>query len=188
MVAPDCCATCASPLTSFPGSMVPPGASFTTPRVPESFQEIGESFFMFLRPSSHTPGKLKSHSIFNSRRISAKPSSTSPRPGKSPAADSASAIPPVYPLEPAPTQSASNTTVVLSGCICLSLAAADKPLKPPPTMAKSTPDGKARAVELKSIVHGGLPQPALLGECLLPECGTILLVVRKVQTDVPVHK
>src|ERR1700737_1124504 len=172
MAAPNRCAACAKPLTSFPGSAVPPGTSFTTPRVPESFQEIGEFFFTFLRPSSHTPSKSKSHSIFNSRWISAKPSSTSPRPGKSPAADSASVIPPVCPLEPAPTQSASNTTVVLSGCTCLSLAAADKPLKPPPTIAKSTSDGKARAVELKSIVHGGLPQPGLLGEWLLPDCNT----------------
>src|ERR1700681_1495412 len=186
-MAPARCAARARPLTSFPGLAVPPGTSLTTPSVPESLQEMGESFFIFLRPNSQTPGKLKSHSILNSCRISAKPSSTSPRPGKSPAADSARVIPPVCPLEPAPTQSASNTAVVLSGCTCLSLAAADKPLKPPPTMAKSTSDGRARAVDLKSIVHGGLPQPALLGECLLPECGTIPLVVRKVQTDVPVH-
>src|SRR5580704_4906012 len=171
MTAPSRCDVCANPLSNFPGSTVPPGASFTTPRVPESFQEMGESFFTFLRASSHTPGNLRSHSIFNSCWISTKPSSTSPRPGKSPAADSARVIPPVYPLEPAPTQSASNTTVALSGCTCLSLAAADRPLKPPPTMAKSTSDGKARAVESKSIVHGGLPQPALLGECLMRECG-----------------
>src|ERR1700688_3195392 len=181
MAAPNRCAACARPLTSFPGSAVPPGTSFTTPRVPESFQEMSESFFNFFRPSSHTPGKSKSHAIFNSRRISAKPSSTSPRPGKSPAADSARVIPPVCPLEPAPTQSASNTALVLSGCTCLSLAAADKPLKPPPTMAKSTSDGKARAVERKSIVHGGLPQPALLGECLLPDCNTNALSFEKYQ-------
>src|ERR1700686_1982735 len=185
MVAPNRCAACARPLTSFPGSAVPPGTSFTTPRVPESFHEMGESFFIFLRPNSQTPGKLKSHSILNTCRISAKPSSTSPRPGKSPAADSARVIPPVCPLEPAPTQSASNTAVVLSGSSCLSLAAADKPLKPPPTMAKSTSDGKARAAERKSIVHGGLPQPALLGECLLPDCNTNPLFVRKLETDVP---
>src|SRR6202047_1978190 len=166
MAAPERCAACAQPLTSFPGSMLPPGTSCTTPRVPESFQEMGESFFTFLRPSSHTPGKVKSHSIFNSRWISGKPSSTSPKPGQSPAADSARVTPAVCPLEPAPTQSASNTAVVLSGWTCVSLAAADKPLKPAPTMAKSTSDGKARAEELKSIVHGGLPQPALPGECL----------------------
>src|ERR1700686_1347883 len=185
MAAPNRCAACARPLTSFPGSAVPPGTSFTTPRVPESFQEMSESFFNFFRPSSHTPGKSKSHAIFNSRRISAKPSSTSPRPGKSPAADSARVIPPVCPLEPAPTQSASNTAVVLSGCPCLSLAAADKPLKPPPTMAKSTSDGKARAAERKSIVHGALPQPALLCDCFLPACDTNPLFVRKLETDVP---
>src|ERR1700730_1198551 len=179
ITAPDRWAACARPLTSFPGSTLPPGTSFTTPRVPESFQEMGESFLTFLRPSSHTPGKSKSHSIPNSCWISANPLRTPPRPGKSPAADSARVIPPVCPLEPAPTQSASNTAVVLSGFTCLSLAAADKPLKPPPTMAKSTSDGNARAEELKSIVHGGLPQPALPVECLLPDCGTTPLVIRK---------
>src|SRR3984893_9263893 len=167
MAAPNRCAACAKPLTSFPGSTVPPGTSFTTPRVPESFHEIGESFSTLVRPSSQTRGKLKSQSIFNSCKISAKPSSTSPNPGKSPAADSARVSPPVCPLEPAPTQSASNTAVVLPGRTCLSLAAADKPLNPPPTMAKSTSDGNARAVEWKSIVHGGFPQPALLGDGLL---------------------
>jgi hypothetical protein len=91
----------------------------------------------------------------------------------------------VWPLDPEPTHSASKTAVVLSGCTCRSLAAADKPLKPPPTMAKSTSDGKARAVERKSIVHGVLPQPALLGECLSPDCNTNPLIDRKVQTDVP---
>src|ERR1700693_3060900 len=182
MAAPNRCAACARPLTSFPGSAVPPGTSFTTPRVPESFQEMSESFFNFFRPSSHTPGKSKSHAIFNSRRISAKPSSTSPTPVKPRPADSARVIPPVCPLEPAPTQSASNTAVVLSGCTCLSLAAADKPLNPPPTMAKSTSDGKARAVEVNSICHGGVPQPALLGECFLPDCNANPLVFRRVQT------
>jgi hypothetical protein len=51
-------------------------------------------------------------------------------------------------------------------------------------MAKSTSDGKARAVERKSIVHGGLPQPALLGDLSLPDRNTNPLFVRKVQIKV----
>src|SRR5712671_3042478 len=85
------------------------------------------------------------------------PASTSPRPGNSPAAVSARAIPPVCPLEPAPMRLDSKRATRFLGSKWRSQAAAAKPVKPPPTMAKSTASGIGIGSEWNSMVHGGRP-------------------------------
>lgn len=85
------------------------------------------------------------------------PASTSPRPGSAPAAVSARAIPPVCPLEPAPMRLDSKRATLLPGAKCESQAAAAKPVKPPPTMAKSIVSGSGISSEWNSIVQGGRP-------------------------------
>src|ERR1700757_2572121 len=52
---------------------------------------------------------------------------------------------------------ASKSATRLFGSKCRSQAVAAKPVKPPPTMAKSTSSGTASCSEWKSIVQGGKP-------------------------------
>src|ERR1700676_3174775 len=158
--APSASAERASPLTSFPGSPVPPGTSRTARRSPESVQAMGESGNPSFRPSSQTPGSARSQSSANSFTISESPASTSPNPGTSPAAVSDNVMPPVWPLEPAPTRQDSNRATLLEGSSRRSQAAAESPENPPPTTAKSTSLGIGLFVDEKSIFQGGLPQEA----------------------------
>src|SRR5215469_3515047 len=86
------------------------------------------------------------------------PARTSPSPGRSPAAVSAKATPPVWPLEPSPSAPASNKATDLERSRVLSDAAAAKPVKPPPTTAKSTVPGRDCRVARKFTVQGRWPQ------------------------------
>ena len=56
------------------------------------------------------------------------------------------AIPPVWPLEPAPIEADSKRTTVFPGAILASHAAAARPVNPPPTTAKSASLGKGARV------------------------------------------
>ena len=96
------------------------------------------------------------------REFCVSPARTSPKPGRSPAADSASTIPPVRPLAPAPMRPASSTTTDFSGASRRSHAAAARPVNPPPTMAKSAPfRERSAAAGVKSISQGGWPQRSI---------------------------
>src|SRR5207302_9896859 len=76
----------------------------------------------------------------------------------SPAAVSARVIPPVWPLEPAPTRLASKRATLFEGSNRRSQAAAERPENPPPTTAKSTSVGRGLFLEENSIVQGVAPQ------------------------------
>src|SRR6266403_1546157 len=81
-----------------------------------------------------------------------KPASTSPSPGRLPAA-------------------LSERATLLLGSECRSQAAAASPVKPPPTTANSTSSGSACCPEWKSIVQGGSPHrgtPAEFGGNAVP--------------------
>src|ERR1700675_4334945 len=119
---------------------------------------MGEFLSGLVRPSSYTPGRCKSPSTRNSSRIFLYPDKTSPSPGRFPAADSARAMPPVWPLAPEPKVSASRRATDFSGASRLSHAAAASPVKPPPTMAKSTVSGRGWGIARKFTVQGRLPQ------------------------------
>jgi hypothetical protein len=69
----------------------------------------------------------------------------------------------VCPLEPAPKDSASKRATENSGATCLSHAAAVRPVKPPPTTAKSTDGGRSRLEEWKSMDQGRFPQFLVVG-------------------------
>ena len=179
MDAPERSAARANPLTSFPASAVPPPTSSTTRNLPESDHEIGESFQPPLRPISQAPGSCRSHSIPSSSSVSRNPPRTSPRPGRSPAELSPSTMPPVFPLAPPPICSASKTPTLLSGASLRSQAAAARPVKPPPTTAKSTCSGSNRGSGRKSMDQGDSPHPfvkarAVFGASAIPStpCGT----------------
>src|ERR1700688_1428632 len=119
---------------------------------------MGEFLSGLVRPSSYTPGRCTSPSTRNSARIFWYPDKTSPSPGRFPAADSARAIPPVWPLAPQPQVSASRRATEFSGASRLSHAAAARPVNPPPTTAKSTVSGRGWGSVRKFTVQGLLPQ------------------------------
>src|SRR5580700_471109 len=179
MDAPERSAARANPLISFPASAVPPPTSLTTRSLPESDQEIGESFQPPLRPISQAPGRCRSHSIPSSSSVPRNPPKTSPSPGRSPAELSPRTMPPVFPLAPAPICSASNTPTLFSGASLRNQAAAARPVKPPPTTAKSTCSGSERGSGRKSMDQGDPPHlfveaRAVLGASAIPStpCGT----------------
>ena len=62
----------------------------------------------------------------------------------SPWVSEASTNPPLRPLAPQPAVSASRTTTSRSGCSRLASSAAHKPVKPPPTIARSASAGPSR--------------------------------------------
>src|SRR5205823_1482151 len=151
------------PATTFPGSTAPPGTVRTTFKSPESLQQIGESFAGSARPNSVQPGSSRPESMRKVRRIFWYPASTSPSPGSGPAAVSSSARPPVRPLAPSPSALASSTSTDFFGASLANHAAAQSPVKPPPTMAKSTRSGsgpgadgnpRSRAVRPKDVFGG----------------------------------
>ena len=110
MIAPSRSPARARPLTSFPGSSVPPGTSFTTRSVPESFHAIGDSFDP-PRAQSPKPQAAKDRTPLRAYRVSScSPPSTSSRPERSSAAAPSRAMPPVRPLAPRPIRPASSTT------------------------------------------------------------------------------
>ena len=80
-------------------------------------------------------------------RIFSSPARTSPKPGRSPAAVSARAMPPVRPLAPAPMRPASRTTTDFSGASRRSHAAAARPVKPRADDGEVRSSGKRRGSE-----------------------------------------
>src|SRR5215469_553746 len=169
--APAFSAARASPPTTFPGLTAPPGTMRTTLRSPESLQRIGETWAGSERPNSYTPGSSRPESMRKVCRIFLYPASTSPSPGSGPAAVSASASPPVRPLAPSPSEDDSNTRTDFFGASLRSHAAVASPVKPAPTMAKSTCSGKGRTEGRKSTVQGGAPQG-----CVLRDMAFVLLL------------
>src|SRR5271163_452407 len=67
-------------------------------------------------------------------------------------------MPPVRPLAPEPMPDASNTATDFPGASWPSQAAAARPVKPPPIIAKSTDEGMGRLGIVKSICQGEAPQ------------------------------
>ena len=156
-------AALAKPPSNFPASTVPPGTCRTTRNFPESVHKISDLLCAFFRPSSQVPWDRKSQRISKSRKISSNPNNTSPSSGKSPPAVSASVIPPVRPLAPAPILSASTNTIFFPGAMRPSQAAADNPLNPPPITTKSARAGTLPRPRGKFHRHGDLPHLFLKG-------------------------
>src|SRR5579864_3645434 len=82
-------------------------------------------------------------------------------------------MPPVWPLEPAPTFADSKRATLLEGSKRRSQAAAERPENPPPTMAKSTSLGMGPFSGEKPMVHGGLPQFVLFVLGAVPDTSNL---------------
>src|SRR5215472_9933407 len=175
MRAPAFSAARASPSTTFPGSTAPPGTVRTTLKSPESLQQIGESFAGSERPNSYTPGSSRPESMRNVPSIFLYPASTSPSPGSGPAAVSSSASPPVLPLAPSPSALASSTNTDFPGSSLPNQAAAESPVKPPPTTAKSTRSGSGPGTGRKFTVQGGTPHGCASRDTAPLGCGARFL-------------
>src|SRR6266478_4111904 len=87
-------------------------------------------------------------------------------------------MPPVRPLAPLPTRSASSTSTFFFAASLASHAAAESPAKPPPTMAKSTCSGSGVGVLRNVIFHGVSPQFCFLFVIALVRCRGSLLGLR----------
>src|SRR5579863_6111232 len=90
-------------------------------------------------------------------------------------------MPPVRPEAPLPREADSRTRMDLPGASLAREAAAESPVKPAPTMAKSTRSGRGRRVGRKEIAQGGVPQGwerLGIGE-LDAEQGTVVMPLSK---------
>src|SRR5580693_6571226 len=67
-------------------------------------------------------------------------------------------MPPVWPLEPAPITSDSNSATLFSAARVFNQAAAARPVNPPPTIAKSRVAGNVLRAGIKSTSQGRFPQ------------------------------
>ena len=148
------------PLTSLPGSIVPPGTCLTARSVPESVQEIGESGKPPLRPISQTPEARDRNPLPTpSNWLRSRPAHLPVPEGhrqRSPPERNAAGVPAGTRADRAGFKQGDG---LLWGSMRRNHAAAERPVNPPPTTAKSTSRGMGLRVGRKSIVHGGLPQP-----------------------------
>jgi len=135
-----------------------PGTCLTTRRSPESAHAIGDPGKPPVRPSSHAPGRERSHSTANSFTMSENPANTSPKPGRSPAAVSARVIRQCGRLSRHRCDWIRTGRQFLKVRIGASQAAAERPVNPPPITAKSTSWGIGLTEEQKSILQEGHPK------------------------------
>src|SRR5258705_7590987 len=79
-------------------------------------------------------------------------------------------MPPVRPLAPLPTRSASSKSTLFFGASLANHAAADNPENPPPTTAKSTCSGSGARLLRKVIFQGVAPQCCFLSVIAFLRC------------------